>query len=129
MLINTNFTNIFFQNVADIDRSISTVTETLRQRNLTLQPFLVVTGELTNSEQYFVIVNDIKYETKNFLDALDLIFKLFYVANCEYPYDSSTVWLFIQKSVFLIDEKSDRPNVSINILIGKVEHAFQNETI
>lgn len=54
-----------------------------------LQPIIIgVLGENKSYEEYFVVVDNIKFKFENFLSALDSCFKLFQVLNIKYPKES-----------------------------------------
>lgn len=64
----------------------------------TLQPFMIIVGSIRDISAIYVIVELIKYKVNSILEAVDLTFKIFFVAHCEYPMESCHIWLFIQRA-------------------------------
>ena len=87
-------------------------------KNLKLQPLIVIEGQILDSKAFYVVVDDIKYSTNSMLDAIDLIFKIFYVFDCQYPNDSRNLWELIQRVIYGIETPNKRPTVQNRVLEG-----------
>lgn len=70
--------------------------------------------------EFFIIFDSIFYKIPSFITALDVIFKIFFVLNIEYPVESVNVWKFLEHFFFEInisDISSD-----IRALISQLDH-------
>ncbi|XP_050058606.1 uncharacterized protein LOC126550678 [Aphis gossypii] len=59
--------------------------------------------------EIIVFFDCIKYKVFSILNAIDVCFKLIHLFNLEYPTESSIVWLFIQKYLYNLNTKFDKP--------------------
>ena len=107
-----------FYTAADLKSALQNLKIKLREAGQPLQPLIVSIGELTNVHQYMVVINEELYEKKTCFDAIDLAFKVFFAFDCEYPENSLTLWLFVQKCLFGLNLETDINNISLNIIIG-----------
>ncbi|XP_036336282.1 uncharacterized protein LOC118746541 [Rhagoletis pomonella] len=83
----------------------------LNQKNLPLQPLLLVVGEkLTQLDSFYVIFDSIIYKVPTFLKSLDTLFKIFHVLNLEYPIQAKSIYNFIESYFFGIADCA-HPNV------------------
>lgn len=69
-------------------------------------PHILVLGSLLEPQQVFVIVEGQGLERPNLIKAVDACFKLFYVLDINYPWQSSVTWEFIQKVIYCLDSKA-----------------------
>ncbi|CAB3976855.1 Hypothetical predicted protein [Paramuricea clavata] len=51
-------------------------------------------------------------ERSNLVEAVDSCFKLFYVLDMEYPWQSNVTWEFFQKVVYCLEDKTPRKTTS-----------------
>jgi hypothetical protein len=99
----------------DFERKIDVYRNTLISRNETLQPIIIGVGSnLLTLTEFIVFYDNIKYKFSNFIAAFDCCFKIFHVLDLQYPKDSYSFWIFIQK--FFFDIKSADDNVTPNVL-------------
>ncbi|XP_036345165.1 uncharacterized protein LOC118754404 [Rhagoletis pomonella] len=83
----------------------------LNQKNLPLQPLLLVVGEkLTQLDSFYVIFDSIIYKVPTFLKSLGTLFKIFHVLNLEYPIQAKSIYNFIESYFFGIADCA-HPNV------------------
>ncbi|CAF0991420.1 unnamed protein product [Brachionus calyciflorus] len=77
--------------------------------NLTNQPILVII-ENENDEQYFIKLDNQYIEIKtNFINSFDILFKIFWVFNVDYPIQLNSLFVFIE---FMNDlYMSERPGL------------------
>jgi hypothetical protein len=68
--------------------------------NLTYQPFIVVLGSAVNVREIFIRVEDTNYKIPSVREAVDSLFKLFFVFNLQYPFAGTPIWLFFQLFFF-----------------------------
>ncbi|KAJ8017532.1 hypothetical protein HOLleu_44995 [Holothuria leucospilota] len=68
------------------------------------QPFILGLGERENPEQTFVIERKALPCGKKILKAVDVCFKLFYLLDTDYPWESQNTWDFIQIFIFGLGE-------------------------
>lgn len=87
------------------------------ERKVTFQPLIVCVGVPDKILASYIVIDDIKYMVPSLLRAVDVIFKVFHVLDCQYPASCQPVWTFIQKYIFEIDSKFDKHFASVNKLI------------
>lgn len=61
---------------------------------------MVVVGTILTFKTTYVVVNNVWFETANFLDTLDLAFKAFFSLDAEYPEESINIWQFVQLCIY-----------------------------
>lgn len=77
----------------------------IKNKSETIQPFILAVGEnVLNITEIFLYFDGVKYPFKNFLRAIDICFKTFYVFNLEYPPASFMFWSFFQHFFFKIEK-------------------------
>jgi len=62
-----------------------------------IQPRLLIVGTISNPSQIMVYFDESKYIFFSIIKALDMCFKIYHLFNIEYPLESISVWLFIQR--------------------------------
>jgi hypothetical protein len=67
-------------------------------------PFVLILGNRDAPCQCFVIVEGKAIEQSNLVKALDVCFKLFYVLDIHYPWQSAHAWEFVQKCFYGLDD-------------------------
>lgn len=88
-----------------------------------IQPFIIILGELTKPESIFVYIDEVKYQMFSVVAALDICFKAFHVLNLEYPHESSSVWQFIQTYFYQIKHKKDKLSPAVTQIIADLENS------
>ena len=83
------------------------------------QPFVLLLGDRTRPEQQFVILERKAIPANSIIHAFDLCFKIFYIFDIDYPWESSNAWDFIQKTVFGLGEGKGRCNSTSSVLALK----------
>ncbi|PIK42603.1 hypothetical protein BSL78_20529 [Apostichopus japonicus] len=84
------------------------------------QPFILIIGEnRRNPEQQFVIVERMAMPASSLIKAVDLCFKVFYVLDLNYPWESNNVWDFIQKNIYGLGEGKGRLRSTPSVLALK----------
>ena len=106
------------QTASDLKASIQNLQAKLKKNNQPFQPLVVAIGELTNIHEYLVVVNEEYYKKKTCLEAISLALKVFFVFDCNYPDNSLTLWLFVQKCLFSLNLPKDLNNLSLNVFLG-----------
>lgn len=110
-----NFENIiYFQTPGDIDLQIQKQIQKATKRKLwtEIQPYIIVQGDKRNVENVYVIMDKIQYKCESVLKSIDLLFKLFFVLNIKYPFQSKHIWQLIENGIFLIQETENIcPNI------------------
>lgn len=74
----------------------------LKLQNLNIQPLLLVEGEISDVKSMVVYFDGIRYPVVKTLSAVDILFKLFFVFNIEFPKQSETIYLFLQQFFYEI---------------------------
>ena len=110
--------------------SLKNLQKKLKDSGQSFQPLVVAVGGLTDISEYLVVINNICYKRKSCLSAVELAFKIFFAVDCNYPENSSTLWVFVQKCIFHLRLPTDINNLSLNILPGHISEKLkqlQNE--
>lgn len=95
---------------------------TLSDKGLPVQPFIVIIGELLQKPtEILVYYNTIKYKVSTVVKAVDICFKIFQVFDYIYPPAASAVWLFIQSYFYNIHTKHDVQFLSVIQLEQKLK--------
>lgn len=100
-------------NIRELETEINRVKKRLDLIGRTLQPFPALIGpsvkEITDS---YVVIDNVRYRVPSPLRAIDICFKSYQVLHANYPFQSDSLWLFIQKAVYDIHTEWDnRPAV------------------
>jgi len=99
-LVLSDLTNTFicFQKSADVDTRIEQIRNANVKKGSTVQPFLLLVGNAPSEKfiEYFVVLNDFKYKVPSAIDALNLIFQLFFAVDISYPQISCHIWQVVQ---------------------------------
>jgi len=111
-----------------LDETIHKQKTKLLAQKLTFQPIAVYVGPLVKPVNFFVVVDDTKYQCKNCLDTFNLLFKIFFSVHCAYPKHSETLWLFIQRAFYNIKLSRDNIHTSLNALLGHIEYASKQNS-
>ncbi|XP_055919725.1 uncharacterized protein LOC129951543 [Eupeodes corollae] len=106
---------------AEVDQSISLRREKLQELGLTLQPYILIVGtSLDKIKSYFVVINEIKYVFNSIIEAVDICFKIIFMINAEYPAESKSTWMFIQKAFFKLSTTFDKESTAANTLLAQL---------
>lgn len=100
-------------NPADVENEIQNKRETP-------QPFLLFVGqeETCSFESFFVVSENIKLEVKTAVKGLDLLFKVFFTFDYEYPVPCYDVWQFIQRLIYDITVPGEKIGQSLRELLN-----------
>ncbi|XP_051153882.1 uncharacterized protein LOC127277097 [Leptopilina boulardi] len=100
----------------------------LKNSGRILHPTPVCIGTKMGITKSYVVVDDVKYEVSSLLSAIDLAFKIYYSAHCDFPESCYSMWLFIQKAIFDIHYPTDRANPSLHALAGELRKIAESKT-
>lgn len=84
------------QNVSQVDIAINEQKQKLLTAGSTLQPVPVFVGTINNIQDAYVVIKNIKYRADAPIDAIDLVFKIFYATDSKYPDAAQYVWQLIE---------------------------------
>lgn len=110
--------NCIFQDPVEIEDLIQKKRDKYRIYGLTLQP--VIFADITNST-YYIVFDDIKYNVDTILKAIDVTFKILQVLNLEYPMESKSIWIFIQKYLYKISTPFDITLSSVEVMCNDLK--------
>lgn len=91
------------------------------KKKQTMQPLILVVGELINLQEYYVYFNEIFYSVNNFLKAVSFNFQLHQVLNIEYAKECRQVWYFIEEHLYKTSA-TGRKNNSLKALIKQMQN-------
>ncbi|XP_029160239.1 uncharacterized protein LOC114932252 [Nylanderia fulva] len=86
--------------IAELEPKLEKRKEKLEAFGLTLQPMIVAIGSIINLTNFYVVVNNIKYESTSLINAVNLCFQMFFALDAKYPIDSEMVWYFLQYHIY-----------------------------
>lgn len=84
-----------------------------------VQPYIIVVGEVENVSQSYVSIDEILYSTKSTLEALDVCFKAFHILQINYPDPSKHLWTLIQKGLYKFCTRWDASFSNIEHILKK----------
>ncbi|XP_047998149.1 uncharacterized protein LOC125235594 [Leguminivora glycinivorella] len=106
----------------DVQDAIAHRREKYLKYKLTLQPVIVIVGSsYMDIQKYYVVVNDLFYETNSILKAVDTCFKIFHSLHCQYPTESVCVWNFLQLGLYQLKTKWDKTYSTVNAFITDLD--------
>ena len=86
-------------------------------------PVIVSVGKsLKNIDNFYIVYKTIFFKFDNFLNALDVCFKLYHVLDLYYSIESYNVWLFIQTYFYEFDTISDKTYSTVTNLINQIKN-------
>jgi hypothetical protein len=78
---------------------------------------IITVGSIINLTAFYVIVNNVKYESTSLSNAVNLCFQIFFALDAKYPVDSEMVWYFLQHYIYDINNpKYIRSFVSVDTI-------------
>lgn len=90
--------------------------EKLKEKGLTTQPLLIVVGELTKLEKFYVNLQDYFYECDSFKKSLSVIIQIFYVLNLKFPCPCQQAYEFFMLYFYDITLETRISNKLIQLL-------------
>ena len=65
-------------------------------------------------------MDDETFEVENFLKALDICFKSFFVSNCGFPPQSEHIWQLLQLGLYKFETTNDKIILSVQELLNDI---------
>lgn len=84
----------------------------LKLQNKKIPPQLIIIGDVCNIKSIAIAFEDIKYNFLNIIDAIDVLFKIFFVFNLEYPSESNLFYNFLQDFFYEIPLKKKNAKIA-----------------
>lgn len=88
--------------------SFQNITRAIPKQYTPIQPFILICGTPCKPKDIIEFFDCIQFKLFSISSAIDVCFKIFHIFNLEYPPQSSTVWLFIQKYFYVLNTKYDK---------------------
>jgi hypothetical protein len=107
----------------DLDRDLKERQKRRQKFGLPPQPLIIVVKSLLEAEQYIIKFDDINYEFSSILLCFDVLFKLFFVFNLQYPEEAKNFFVFIQKLFYQMNLSSDPVCSKISSQLSQFENA------
>lgn len=86
-----------------------------RKRKMKVQPYIIIEGpSLIDIKNCYVVIADLRYHCNNAREAFDYCFKIYFVANAQYPPQAEHLFQLIQRGIYYIETKLDKifPNIA-----------------
>lgn len=84
----------------------------LKEKKKNIQPFLYCVGsDFLHIEEIFIFFDNIRYQFFNFLRAVDICFKIFFVFNLDFPKESVMFYSFLETYFFKFKSAKNFPKV------------------
>jgi len=113
---------IFFSERGGLDTRIDKKRKEAEQRKMTLQPFLLfVGGNSTEFIDFYMIVNDVKYQFLNAQEAFKFLLQLFFTVDVQYPDSSAHIYAVMQVLCFDLKESGQFFKTQQNVLISELK--------
>ncbi|KAH0561115.1 hypothetical protein KQX54_013267 [Cotesia glomerata] len=94
-------------NPGDIETEIEKQRTRAYNKHDTVQPYILIQGNMTEHNQVLLVVDEIKYQFTSAITACDCLFKCYHVFGAQYPKDSNHIYLLIQRCLFKIKTQYD----------------------
>lgn len=107
--------------VDDIKLTIKNIEEKNVLKNDTLQPMLLLINDNDNPKDFCVYVEKTFYKFTSFISAFDLLFKSHHALNLKYTKEAYNFWYLIQKYIYGINTKYDKPVSSVSSLLSELK--------
>ncbi|XP_065354405.1 uncharacterized protein LOC135948881 [Calliphora vicina] len=91
-----------FAIIADTNEELEMKINLLKLQSRSIQPKLLIVGQLPTIQLISIYFDNYRYKFTNVLNAFDILFKLFFVFNIEYPEESDLFYNFIQCCMYEI---------------------------
>ncbi|CAG9818943.1 unnamed protein product [Phaedon cochleariae] len=117
---------LYVPNAADIAIQIESRKNHSREKNFTLQPFMLVSG-LDGAFSYFCIINDILYETESAVKTLDITYKVIFALDLKYQIQCKHVWQCIEKVIYDMDTDQSC-SISTDIIVNRIRQKMSKLT-
>jgi len=102
----------------DIEKAKQEKIDFMFKRNLTVQPYIIIVGpNLSNIHAFYVIIDNINYQTATLLDALKFCFQVYFILDIKYSPESKYLWFLFQWELFNIECEKDIKIPFINDLL------------
>ncbi|XP_075148179.1 uncharacterized protein LOC142222103 [Haematobia irritans] len=83
----------------------------LKSKKTKLQPLLIVYGDVHKIDKIYIYLDGIRYPSLKVLTALNLLYKIYFVFNIEFPKESEIYFNFIQSFFFDMKLEKNIPKV------------------
>lgn len=93
----------------------------MKTQKTAIQPLLLVIGEVSNIKSISIYFDGIRYPILKTLSAIDILLKLMFVFNLEYPLESEKFYVFIQTFFYEIACEEE-----ISTKISTITHELMN---
>lgn len=114
--------------IADSQETFAVIAGTLEELDAKLSllklqgrrnhPMILVVGEVINIKSVFVFFENSKYKFSKVIDAIDILFKLFFVFNIQFPEESEIFYNFLQTLFYNIP--SSRKFVKVSAIKNEI---------
>lgn len=105
------------QIAVDFDVILRTARQEIAQPVLDQQPVVVVIGPINKIKAAYVVLNNIVSPVPSCLHAIDIAFKACYSVDCDFPPNAYSLWMFIKKAYFKINDPTDVVSTKLNEII------------
>lgn len=86
--------------IASTSEELETKIKLLQLQGRNIQPRLLVVGDLHVIKQICVFFDGLKYPFLTVLEAFDILFKIFFVFNLQFPQESEVFYNFAQSILY-----------------------------
>lgn len=117
-----------FQLSSDVESRITERHTKLAAYGLTVQPFIIISGPVSNPEGFFVCVNRTIWKVSSLFEALTTCFQTFNVLSIDYPVESQYFWLIVQRGLYKFKTAFDKNDSVVATNVHALERqSAQNE--
>ncbi|KAJ8034185.1 hypothetical protein HOLleu_20916 [Holothuria leucospilota] len=97
----------------DVQPIGTNIPQYLEKRIKNQQPFLLILGDREEPQGIFVVAERKALQQTSLLKAIDVCFKLFYILDLHYPWESATTWEFFQKVIYGLGEPGETTSPAV----------------
>lgn len=92
----------------------------LKLQSKSIQPKLLIVGEIFKIKEIYVYLDDIKYPMLTILNAIDILFKILFIFNLKYPEECKVFYNFIESFLY------DLPTLKKFAKVSVIKHDLLN---
>lgn len=115
------------KNSADVLECVNARIKFCKEKKMEVNPFIIVI-EKDGETEFLVRYYSLEYRFQCFLEALDLVFKIFVVFNINFPKESTQFYIFLNALFYKI-VLNKKKSTKVSSLLKKMCNLTENKNI
>ncbi|XP_062554081.1 uncharacterized protein LOC134219376 [Armigeres subalbatus] len=105
----------------ELIESLNSQRSELESKGVQFSPRIYAVGQIDNFEGFFVVTNKLVYKLPSLIRCLDVVVKLKFALDLQFPESSELFWVFVSKYFYDIDYTQKSKNTQILQLLAFLE--------